>query len=99
MVRTEADSRGGRIQRKPIMMSTISYQIDLGIFSQDELFRLQLALESKISDDIAYIRIMQDEIETYHNQYDLRFLVEGKEILKKDVDLRDKVSELRDRSR
>jgi len=81
------------------MNSAVSNQINAEVFSQYEFFRLQLALESKISDDIAYIRIMQDEIETYHNQYDLRFLVEGKEILKKDVDLRDKVSELRDRSR
>ncbi len=65
------------------------------MFNQEELYRLQLALESKISDDIAYIKIVQDEIKTNHNHHDNKYLLEGREILRKDIDLKEKVIELR----
>jgi len=65
------------------------------LFSHEELYRLQLALESKISDDIAYIKIVQDEIKTNNNHHDNKYLLEGREILRKDVDLKEKVIELR----
>lgn len=65
------------------------------MFSQEELYRLQLALESKISDDIAYIKIVQDEIKTNRNHYDNKYLLEGQEILQKDVALKEKVINLR----
>jgi len=59
------------------------------------LYRLQLALESKISDDIAYIRIVSDEIKSNNNHHDNKYLLEGREILRKDVELKEKVIELR----
>jgi hypothetical protein len=65
------------------------------MFNQQELYRLQLALESKISDDIAYIKIVRDEIKKKENHYDNKFLDEGKEILLKDVELKEKVIDLR----
>lgn len=65
------------------------------MFNQEELYRLQLALESKISDDVAYIKIVQDEIKTNRNHYDNKYLLEGREILRKDVELKEKVIELR----
>jgi len=65
------------------------------LFSQEELYRLQLALESKISDDIAYIKIIKDEIKKKQNPYDNKYLAEGKEILLKDVELKEKVIDLR----
>ena len=65
------------------------------MFNQEELYRLQLALESKISDDIAYIKIVQDEIKTNRNHHDSKYLIEGKEILRKDVELKEKVIDLR----
>lgn len=65
------------------------------MFNQEELYRLQLALESKISDDIAYIKIVQDEIKTNLNHHDNKYLLEGREILRKDIDLKEKVIELR----
>jgi len=69
------------------------------MFTAEELYRLQLALESKISDDIAYIKIVQDEIKTNRNHHDSRYLEEGREILKKDVDLKEKIIEMRYRRR
>lgn len=86
------------------MNSTTIYRIEPNpevetMFSSEELYRLQLALESKISDDIAYIKIVQDEIKTNHNHHDNRYLEEGREILKKDLDLKEKIIELRYRSR
>lgn len=65
------------------------------LFNQEELYRLQLALDSKISDDIAYIKIVQDEIKTNKNHHDNKYLIEGKEILRKDVELKEKVIDLR----
>ncbi len=65
------------------------------MFNQEELYRLQLALESKISDDIAYIKIVEDEIRTHNNRHDNIYLLEGQEILRKDVELKEKVIELR----
>jgi len=65
------------------------------LFTQEELYRLQLALESKISDDVAYIKIVEDEIRTHNNHHDNIYLLEGQEILRKDVELKEKVIELR----
>ncbi len=80
------------------MSTAILYQskeMAATMFSAEELYRLQMAMESKISDDIAYIKIVEDEIRTNHNHYDDRYLREGKEILKKDIDLKEKIIELR----
>ncbi len=80
------------------MQPAILYQTENKLptmFSAEELYRLQMAMESKISDDIAYIKIVEDEIQTNRNHYDNRYLREGKEILKKDVDLKEKIIELR----
>jgi len=69
------------------------------LFSQEELYRLQLALDSKISDDIAYIKIVQDEIKSNKNHPDNKYLIEGREILQKDVELKEKVMDLRYRNK
>ena len=68
------------------------------MFTEEELYRLQLALDSKISDDIAYIKIVQDEIKMNKNHPDNKYLIEGKEILLKDVELKEKVIDLRYRN-
>lgn len=65
------------------------------VFTQEELYRLQLALESKISDDMAYIKIIEDEIKTHQNPHDNKYLVEGREILRKDMELKEKIIDLR----
>ncbi len=65
------------------------------LFNQEELYRLQLALESKISDDIAYIKIVQDEIKTSNNPHDNKYLLEGQEIMRKDIELKEKIVDLR----
>ncbi len=65
------------------------------MFNEEELYRLQLALESKISDDLAYIKIVQDEIKTNKNHHDNKYLIEGQEILRKDVELKEKVLDFR----
>lgn len=66
-----------------------------GLFTQEELYRLQLALESMISDDMAYIKIIEDEIKTHKNKHDNKYLAEGREILRKDIKLTEKIIDLR----
>lgn len=69
------------------------------MFSSEELYRLQMAMESKISDDIAYIKIVEEEIKINQNHYDNRYLTEGKQILNKDIALKEKIIELRYKNR
>lgn len=65
------------------------------MFNLEELYRLQLALESKISDDVAYIKIVQDEIKSNQNLHDNKYLAEGQDILRKDIELKEKIVDLR----
>lgn len=69
------------------------------MFTPEELYRLELAMEAKIADDFAYIKIVKDEIRTNNNLHDHRYLTEGREILQKDLDLKEKIIELRYKAR
>jgi len=81
------------------MKSAILETKDQTMFTPEELYRLELAMEAKIADDFAYIKIVKDEIKANNNLHDHRFLVEGREILQKDMELKEKIIEMRYRSR
>jgi len=81
------------------MIRALQERDDQDMFTPEELYRLELAMEAKIADDFAYIRIVKDEIKTNNNLHDHRFLLEGREILKKDMELKEKISEMRYKDR
>jgi len=65
------------------------------MFRHEELYRLQLALESKISDDLALIKIWEEDINKNKNHHDNKYLIEAQENLIKDVELKEKLMEIR----
>jgi len=64
------------------------------MFDDLKLNVLILALNSKIADDIYQIEFWKKELSTYKNNHDYKYLNESKEILKRDIDLRDEIQDI-----
>lgn len=61
------------------------------MFTEDDLNILIMALNSKIADDMYQIEFWQKEIGKYKSNHDKKYLDEAKAILKRDIDLKDKI--------
>ncbi len=61
------------------------------MFDDHELNRLIMALNSKITDDIYQIEFWEKEIKRSQSSHDRKYLEESKTILKRDIDLKDKI--------
>jgi len=63
------------------------------MFSDSELKVLLTAVISKIIDDQYQIEFWQREISTYKSQHDKKYFEESKNILKRDIDLKNKIQD------
>jgi hypothetical protein len=61
------------------------------MFTVNELSILIMALNSKIADDIYQIEFWEKEISKNKSNHDKKYLDESKAILKRDIDLKEKI--------
>ena len=61
------------------------------MFSEEDLTVLIMALNSKITDDQFQIEFWRKEISNYHSKHDEKYLEESKDVLKRDIDLKNKI--------
>jgi len=59
------------------------------MFTDEDLNALIRALDSKIIDDVHHIEFWEKEIK--HNKSDKKYLEDSKNILKRDIDLMDRI--------
>jgi hypothetical protein len=63
------------------------------MFSDEELNSLVIALNSKVIDDYYQIGFWKNEIKNSRSQHDKKYLEESKIILKRDIDLKNKIQD------
>ena len=63
------------------------------MFNDEELSNLAIAVISKIADDQFQIEFWEKEIKNYHSKHDRKYLEDAKSVLKKDIDLKNKIQD------